>query len=106
MLTAPRAREQPPQSVWWSARNEFAFRRWAGTTPTYATRDYAPNAKLGFLAGLALWTVGALGGVVGPALFGPLPGWETMLLADAEVLGVPVGLLSLVVFGVELPLAE
>jgi hypothetical protein len=106
MLTAPRAREQPPQSVRWSARNEFAFRRWAGTTPTYATRDYAPNAKLGFLAGLALWTVGALGGVVGPALFGPLPGWETMLLADAEVLGVPVGLLSLVVFGVELPLAE
>jgi hypothetical protein len=106
MLTAPRAREQPPQSVRWSARNEFAFRRWAGTTPTYATRDYAPNAKLGFLAGLALWTVGALGGVVGPALFGPLPGWETMLLADAEVLGVPVGLLSLVVFGVELPPVE
>ena len=82
------------------------MRRWAGTTPTYATRDYARNAKLGFLAGLALWTVGALGGVVGPALFGPLPGWETMLLADAEVLGVLVGLLSLVVFGVELPLAE
>jgi hypothetical protein len=92
--------------VRWSARNEFAFRRWAGTTPTYATRDCARNAKLGFLAGLALWTVGALGGVVGLALFGPLPGWETMLLADAEVLGVLVGLLSPVVFGVVLPLVE
>jgi hypothetical protein len=74
--------------------------------PTYATRDYPRNAKLGFLVGLALWTVGALGGVVGPALFAPLPGWKTMLLADAEVLGVLAGLLSPIVFGVVLPLVE
>lgn len=44
--------------------------------------------------------------MVGPALFGPLPGWETMLLADAEVLGVLVGLLSPLVFGLVLPLVE
>ena len=74
--------------------------------PTYATRDYARNAKLGFLAGLALWMLGVLGGMVGPAVFGPLPAWETMLLTDAEVLGVLVGLLSPLVFGVVLPLVE
>jgi hypothetical protein len=74
--------------------------------PTYAARDYARTAKLGFLVGLVLWTVGALGGVVGQALFGPLPGWETVLLTDAEVLGVLVGLLSPLLFGVVLPLAE
>lgn len=73
---------------------------------TYASRDYARSAKLGFLAGLVLWILGALGGTAGPAVFGPMPGWETMLLTDAEILGVAVGLLSLLVFGIVLPLVE
>jgi hypothetical protein len=44
--------------------------------------------------------------MVGPALFGPLPGWETMLLTDAEILGVLLALLSPLVFGIVLPLVE
>ena len=88
MVTAPRARR--------SRRSRCGGR--------LETHIYPRKAKLGFLVGLALWTVGALGGVVGPALFAPLPGWKTMLLADAEVLGVLAGLLSSLVFGVVLPL--
>jgi len=72
----------------------------------YASHDYARTAKVGFLAGVALWALGVLGGTVGPALFGPLPAWEMMLLTDAEVLGVLVGLLSPLLFGVVLPLVE
>ena len=36
----------------------------------------------------------------------PAAGWETVLLTDAEVLDVLVGLLSPLLFGVVLPLVE
>lgn len=50
--------------------------------------------------------VGALGELVGPALFGPLPGWEKALLSDLAVLGVAVGLVSPFLLGASLPLTE
>jgi len=68
--------------------------------------DHASFAKRGFLLGVALFAAGALGELIGSAVFGPLPGWEQTLLFDMEVLGVLVGLLAPFVFGIALPLVE
>jgi hypothetical protein len=68
--------------------------------------DHAAAAKRGFLLGAALFAVGAVGGLAGPALVGGLPAWERTLLFDAEVLGVVLALFSPLVFGVVLPLVE
>lgn len=68
--------------------------------------DHARLAKLGFLAGLALFAIGGGGEVVGHALYGSLPAWEDALLFDLEVVGLVVGLFSPLVFGVALPLLE
>lgn len=70
------------------------------------TIDHASFAKRGFFLGLALFAAGALGGVVGSAYFSPLPGWERALFFDMEVLGVFVGLLAPLVFGIVMPLVE
>ncbi|MHB9285509.1 hypothetical protein ACKVMT_00540 [Halobacteriales archaeon Cl-PHB] len=68
--------------------------------------DYPTWTKGGFLLGLGLFLAGALGEAVGPAVFGPLPGWEQTLLLDLEIVGVLVGLLAPLVFGIVLPLTE
>jgi len=72
----------------------------------YGNIDYPTMAKRGFLVGLALFLVGAVGGLVGPAVAGPLPQWETTLLFDLEVVGLLVGFFSPMLFGVALPLTE
>lgn len=72
----------------------------------YGNIDYPTMAKRGFFVGLALFLVGALGGLVGPAVAGPLPQWEATLLFDLEVLGLLVGFFSPMLFGVVLPLTE
>lgn len=72
----------------------------------YGSLDYPRLTKLGVALGLSLFAVGAAGSLVGPTLFGPLPGWERTLLFDAEVIGVVLTLLSPLVFGIVLPLTE
>lgn len=68
--------------------------------------DYAKRAKQGFVLGALLFTVGVLGEVLGHAVLGGLPAWEETLLFDAEVLGVLIGLIVPLVFGIVLPLTE
>jgi hypothetical protein len=68
----------------------------------YSTADYAGFAKRGFAVGAALFLIGALG----QALLTGIPAWEQTLLFDLEVLGLFVGLLSPLVFGIVLPLVE
>ena len=72
----------------------------------YGDLDYPKLAKRGSLLGVALLLVGAAGKAFLPALVGPLPAWEHALLLDAEILGLLVGFLSPVVFGIVLPLTE
>jgi hypothetical protein len=71
-----------------------------------ASIDHASYAKRGFQVGVALFAIGALGELLGNLFIGPLPGWEQALLFDMEVLGVLVGLLAPLVFGIVLPLVE
>ena len=71
-----------------------------------SSMDHAKRAKQGFLLGVGLFAVGALGEIIGHAMYSDLPGWEQMLLFDAEVLGVLIALLAPLVFGVVLPLTE
>jgi len=68
--------------------------------------DYPTWTKRGFLLGVGLFLVGALGEAFLPAVVGPLPGWEQTLLLDLEILGVLLGLCSPFVFGILLPLTE
>jgi hypothetical protein len=49
---------------------------------------------------------GALGGIVGKALFGTLPEWETTLFLFSEGTGILIGVFSVCVFGVIMPLVE
>lgn len=72
----------------------------------YGDIDYPTYAKGGFLLGATLLALGAVGELAGTALFGTLPGWETTLLTNFEILGILLGLLSPLVFGVVLPLTE
>jgi hypothetical protein len=68
--------------------------------------DYARLAKGGFLLGLGMLLVGALGELIGHVVFGGLPGWEDTLFFDLEVLGVLLALVSPFLFGIFLPLLE
>jgi hypothetical protein len=70
------------------------------------TLDYPRLTKLSFAFGVGLFAVGALGGVVGSAVFGSLPGWEQTLFFDAEVLGLIIALVAPLVFGIVMPLTE
>jgi len=72
----------------------------------YGDIDYPTYTKYGFLFGVSLLALGALGEIVGTALYGPLPGWENMLFTDMEAIGVVAMLLSPFVFGILLPLTE
>jgi hypothetical protein len=68
--------------------------------------DYGRIAKLGFLAGAAMFLIGAVGGVIGRSLLANLPGLASQLFISLEVVGVLVGLLVPLVFGIVLPLVE
>lgn len=72
----------------------------------YGSMDHATLAKRGFLLGVALFALGALGELAAATLLGPLPGWGNMLLTDMEALGILLGLFSPLVFGIALPLVE
>ncbi len=68
--------------------------------------DYAKRARQGFFLGAGLFVVGVLGEALGHSVLGGLPAWEQRLLFDAEVLGVLIGLIVPLVFGIVLPLTE
>jgi hydrogenase/urease accessory protein HupE len=68
--------------------------------------DYARRAKQGVVLGFCLFAAGAVGEFVGHSYLNNLPGWEQALLFDSMVLGILVALLSLLVFGVVLPLTQ
>ncbi|NHN46297.1 hypothetical protein G9464_01610 [Halostella sp. JP-L12] len=72
----------------------------------YDTVDYPRYAKLGFLAGVAMFLVGAAGSFAGNAFLDTLPAWEATLLYDLEILGILTALFSPLVFGVVMPLTE
>ncbi|WP_458190378.1 DUF7860 family protein [Haladaptatus sp. NG-WS-4] len=72
----------------------------------YGDLDYPKLTKTGFFLGVALLAIGVLGETFGTALYGSLPGWETMLFTDLEIVGILLGLLSPFVFGIFLPLTE
>ena len=72
----------------------------------YGEMDYPTLTKRGFLLGVALFAIGAVGemGIAAAGL--SVPDWERALLFDLELLGIAIGLLSPFVFGVLLPLTE
>jgi hypothetical protein len=72
----------------------------------YGDLDYPTLTKRSVLLGVALFLVGALGEAVIALMGLQVPGWEETLLFDLEVLGIVVAFLSVVVFGVALPLTE
>lgn len=72
----------------------------------YGDLDYPTLAKRGFLLGLGLFALGALGEIVGHAAPGLLSGTIETILFDFEVIGVLVGLLAPLIFGIVLPLTE
>lgn len=67
--------------------------------------DYADAAKKGFLLGVALFALGAVGEMLGHAFFA-VPSIADQLFLGMEVTGVVVGLLAPMVFGAILPLIE
>ncbi|MFB6120017.1 MAG: hypothetical protein ABEJ68_02740 [Halobacteriaceae archaeon] len=73
---------------------------------TYSSADYALLAKRGFLVGATLLLVGAGGEILGHALYGSLPAWESTLFTDMEILGILIGLFAPFVFGVAAPLMD
>ena len=77
-----------------------------GRMGRYGDLDYAFLTKSGFLFGLGLLVLGALGEVLGHVLVGQLPAWEHTLFTYAEGLGIVIGFFSIWIFGVFLPLTE
>jgi uncharacterized membrane protein YeaQ/YmgE (transglycosylase-associated protein family) len=72
----------------------------------YGDLNYGWLTKHGFGLGVVLFVLGVVGSVAGPALFGPLPGWERTLLVGSEIAGIIIAFLPVVLFGVVLPLTE
>lgn len=91
----------------WNGPETFNFgNRVRRNMGRYGELDYPRLAKTGFLLGLGLLLVGALGGAIAHAYFEPLPNWEGTLLFDVEVVGLLIGFFSPFVFGIFLPLTE
>lgn len=72
----------------------------------YGNIDYPRLTKGSFAFGIVLFTLGIVGHVAGNAFFAPLPGWESVLLTDMEILGVLIAFFSPLIFGIVLPLTE
>ena len=72
----------------------------------YGDLDYERLTKGGFGLGVGLFALGVLGLVLLQPLVGPFPGWEEQLLVDSEALGIVVAFLSVLLFGIGLPLTE
>lgn len=68
--------------------------------------DYARLAKLGFLFGIGLFAVGAVGEIGGHAFLPTVPSTLETVFFGMETVGVIVGLVAPIVFGAVLPLIE
>lgn len=68
--------------------------------------DYPRLAKTGFLLGVALFAVGALGGIAGHVFLSSAPSVVYQVLFGMEILGVLVGFFAPAIFGFVLPLTE
>ncbi|MUV85649.1 hypothetical protein GJ631_03415 [Natronomonas sp. CBA1123] len=68
--------------------------------------DHARLAKLGFLFGVGLFAVGAVGEIGGHAFLSTVPATLDTVFFGMETLGVVVGLVTPIVFGAVLPLIE
>ncbi|WP_181687056.1 DUF7860 family protein [Halorhabdus salina] len=68
--------------------------------------NYPSLARRGFILGAAMFLIGGLGHVVGPAVVGSLPDWEAGLLLDMEIAGILIGLFAPLIFGIAMPLLE
>lgn len=67
--------------------------------------DYADVAKKGFVLGVALFALGAVGEILGHAYLA-LPAVAEQVLFGMEVTGIAVGFLVPIIFGAVLPLTE
>lgn len=74
--------------------------------PRTRSLDHARLAKLGFLFGLALFAVGAIGEIGGHTYLSPVPSTLDTVFFGMETLGVVIGLVAPIVFGAVLPLTE
>lgn len=72
----------------------------------YGNLDYPTLTKRGFALGVGLFVVGALGELALNGVGVAVPGWTETLLFEAEVLGILLAPLAVLVFGVALPLTE
>ncbi|WP_435180885.1 hypothetical protein [Halorussus sp. AFM4] len=72
----------------------------------YGDIDYPRVTKLGFLASIGLFAVGAGGEFFAAAMHLSLPAWEDALFTDLEIVGTLGALLVPLVFGIVLPLTE
>lgn len=72
----------------------------------YEDLDYASWAKVGFIVGVAMFSVGVAGELIAHTYVETLPAWEETLLFDLEVLGLAIGFFSPLIFGIALPLAK
>ncbi|MCY4729899.1 hypothetical protein KY092_04920 [Natronomonas gomsonensis] len=68
--------------------------------------DHARLAKLGFLVGVGLFAVGAVGEIGGHAVLSTVPATLDTVFFGMETLGVVIGLVTPIVFGAVLPLIE
>lgn len=68
--------------------------------------DYPMLAKSGFLLGVALFAVGAVGEIAGHAFLSSAPSVVYQLLFGMEILGILVGFFAPAIFGFVLPLTE
>ncbi|MCL9812304.1 hypothetical protein [Natranaeroarchaeum aerophilus] len=73
----------------------------------YGDLDYPTLTKYGFFLGLGMFLVGVVGELLlAGIVLSDVPGWVHTLFFDMEALGVVVAFLSVVVFGIVLPLTE
>ncbi|TQQ81234.1 hypothetical protein EGH24_08885 [Halonotius terrestris] len=75
-------------------------------TGAYSNLDYPTLTKRGFLLGVALFAIGALGELGLTASGLTVPAWERTALFYIELSGIVIGLLSPFIFGILLPLTE
>lgn len=68
--------------------------------------DYRTSVRAGIGGGTVLFVGGLLGHIVGPALLGSLPEWETTLFTLMEATGILIAMLAVFVFGIAVPLVE
>ncbi|MFT4882526.1 MAG: energy-converting hydrogenase Eha subunit E [Natronomonas sp.] len=68
--------------------------------------DHARIAKFGFFAGVAMFLLGAVGEAIGRTMTRGIPEMANQLFISLEIVGVLVGLLIPLVFGIVLPLVE